>query len=114
MSAEDFQPQKITVDPIFEDLDNLDSFIVPHSPWPMHNVTVPYEIECISVIHKEIPFLLSDGELAALWDEYSEEEWCAGWMNVHFIRLDHFLGWLKKQGETGILSIYEQSPRRTQ
>lgn len=88
-------------------------FTLPHSRWPLHPPKLEYEKADVRLLQKDMPSLVSDSEMAVLWEEYSQEEWKAGWMIAYSIRTGGFMKWLKEKGEDGIMAIYEGSPRRT-
>ena len=38
----------------------------------------------------------TDKKLDSLWCKFSEEEYCAGWLNPHDDLLEHFADWLEE------------------
>lgn len=56
----------------------------------------------IKILRKQIPELndLEDYEIQWLYENYSDEQWCAGWIVLDKDRLQEFRTWLERDNET--------------
>lgn len=57
--------------------------------------------EDVAWLKRSVPVLstLSDEAVEALYGEWSEEFWCAGWLIMDDGTIGEFAGWLSKRGD---------------